>query len=549
LAKRNEFRLAGSQLPFVLHGEIAMKPIVLLLVLTLPHQVGWTQYARERNDSMVVVWGQQNHTREADCSASARITSTDSTLTIEVDVTDDNLVFNGDSLHSDHVEVWFSPSTSYPADGPPYDPTSYIWDGKSNLYLYKEMADLKAFRSEIRSPLISASNYSWESLPYDSLDPTNDEDSWLRYEIDRYLSDVRHSKLSVEKIFYGITHFGIFPENGRVVLYDRDNYSVLEKLTGLQIPDLTRFVVVQSSRKSDGYILMMTFGPEAIGFSGRNGIMQLRYMVDVVDVDESGKQQTILSTSAHKRWGDPSTFKQLDPYPQIRVLLSPDFREAGDPRSCHYENNLLPVNYLPPDFLYTQAGWIPVERTVDEFYAYDQPFGFSLDNIVKLSYHRAPFRYRVEQRGKDTLEFLNASMGEHLFVGRRLVCNTSDTLATFLLSDSSVAVLLSTFESSGSFTRSFLSSLRLAAGSSERVLAELLNGSELYCTDSLRFEEKQWDRDRMRWDEMYDDKNFDWSHVYRWERFGRSIVIDLGNGIRLRLSWDGQGSNVEYSRL
>jgi hypothetical protein len=526
-----------------------MKPLVLLLVLTLSHHVGWTQDARVRNDSLVVVGGQQNHSGQADCNARARITSTDSTLTIEVDVADGNLVFSGDSLHSDHVEVWFSPSASYPADGPPYDLTSYIWDGKSNLYLYKEMADLKAFRSEIQSPVIGASNYSRESLTYDSLDGTYYDDSWLRYEIDRYLSDVRHSKLSVEKIFYGITHFGIFPDNGRVVLYDRENYSVLEKLTGLQIPDLTRFVVVQSSRKSDGYILTMTFGPEAIGFSGRNGIMQLRYMVDVVDVDESGKQQTILSTSAHRRWGDPSTFRQLDPDPQIKVPLSPDFREAGDPRSCHYENNLLPVNYLPSDFLYTRAGWIPVERTVDEFYAYNQPCGFSLENIVKLSYHRAPFRYRAERRGKDTLEFLGASMEEHLFVGRRLVCKTSDTLATFLLSDSSVAVLLSTLESSGSINRSFHSSLILAAGSSAKELAVLLNGSELYCTDSLRFEEKQWDRDRMRWDEMSDDKNFDWSHVYTWERFGRSIVIDLGKGTRLRLSWDGQGNNVTYSRL
>jgi hypothetical protein len=233
----------------------------------------------------------------------------------------------------------------------------------------------------------------------------------------------------------------------------------------------------------------------------------------------------------------------------MRVHLYPDFPEAGNPPSWRYLDNLSPTNYLPLDFLYTQQGWVPIEKTVDRFYAYDQPAGFSLHNIVKLSFRRATLHYRTEKRGKDTLEFLTTSTAEYVFVGRRYLCQTRDTLATFLLADSSLATLLSTFESSGTFSRSFSSSLVLAAGSSEKTLAEIWNGSAMTFSDSLQVEDKQWDETRMNWDQMYDDRNFNWTKIYSWENHGRSIVIDLGKGIRVRISWSDLGNDVDYSRL
>jgi hypothetical protein len=355
--------------------------------------------------------------------------------------------------------------------------------------------------------------------------------------------------LSVDTIFYGITHLGFFPGTGQVLLYDHRHYSILERLIGAGIADLTRYAVAQSSIRPRGYTLTITLQPEAIGFSGRHGTHQLRFMIDVVDVDDRGRQETVLSTSSHRRWGDPATFTQLDLYPPLRVDLHPDFPEAGNPRARRYDDDLHPVNYLPLDFLYTKAGWVPVERITDPFYAYDQPAGFTLENVLKLSFRRATLQYRMEMRGRDTLEFLTTSTGEYCFVGRRFVRQTKDTLATFLLSDSSVAILSSTCESTGTFTQSFSSSLILAAGSSETILGELWNGSWLTFTDSLRFEEKQWDQGRMRWDEMYDEKNFDWTGICSWERFGRSMVIDLGNAIRVRISWNDLGGNIAHARL
>jgi hypothetical protein len=523
-----------------------MKSLITVLLLLLIHQTTLAQVGHVRHDSLVVVWGQKNYSGISDCSACANISSTDSTLTIEIDVTDDKLVYRKDSLHSDHVEIWFSPRAHYDS-GPPYYTTSYIWDSKRNLYLFKDTANLQAFQREIRSPLINASNYESESLSYDSLDPS--DESWLKDEIDKYLNDVRQSKLSLEKIFYGIVHLGFFPESGQIILYDRENYSVLEKLIGLRIPDLTRFAVFQLFTKPNGYRLKITLRPEAIGFSGRNGISQLKFMVDVIDVDNRGRQETILSTSTNRRWGDPSTFKQLDLYPPIRVHLCKDFPEAGNPRAYVYSHRFLPVNYLPLDFLYTEMGWIPVERTIDGFYAYNQPEGFSLENITKLSYKRAMLHYRSERKGKDTLEFLNSSGMGYLFIGRRFVCPTKDTLAMFLLPDSSVAILFSKFESSGTFTRTFLSSLSLAAGSIETTLAEIWNGSELIFTPSLSCKEGEWDKSRMEWDKMYDEQNFDWTKIFRWDHFGRSIVVDLGNNIRVQISWSNLGNNVKYLRL
>jgi hypothetical protein len=525
-----------------------LNTLTLFLLLLLPAAASPQDYSIRR-DSLVVAWGEKNYSGSADCSANASIASTDSTLVIEIDVVDDKLVLGNDPLRSDHVELWFAISQLYDFDpnsddsyfDTPYR-TSYLWDGNKQLYLFKGKADLKGFEREIRSPSISASNYGEKRLLYEDLDCR--DESWLKREIDQYLGEARRSKLTEARMFYCITHLGILPENGEVVLYDRENYSVLERMIEAGIPDLSRFATCRSVTKPNGYSVTITLRPEAIGFSFNEGITQLRYMIDVVDVDERGRQETILSSSPKRRWGDPSTFKQLDLYPPIRVPLDAGFPEAGDPKARHYsEYDFLPMNYLSHYFLYTTVGWIPVERTTDPFNVYNRPFGFALDNINKISFKRGPLSFRMVTKGKDTLRYLSVSRGEFLFVGRRFVFPTRDTLATFFLSDSSTALLVTKFESSG------YSPLILAAGSSKTMLTEFWGETEMRFTDSLRFQEKEWDRNRVNWDDMYSDRNFDWSTIFHWERPGRSIVIDLGNGIRIRISWNDRGGNVTYVKF
>jgi hypothetical protein len=192
---------------------------------------------------------------------------------------------------------------------------------------------------------------------------------------------------------------------------------------------------------------------------------------------------------------------------------------------------------------------MPVERESDPFYAYNQPFGFGLENIDKISFKKGILSYRTAMFGKDTLKYLRTSEGEYFFVDSRFVYPTTDTLSVFLLSDSSVAVLATRLDCSGTFTRSYISSLVLAAGSSETPLADMWNGTYMRFTDSLKFEEKDWGRYRVSWDDMESEKNFDWSRVFRWEKFGRSIVVHLGPAIRVRISWDDQGRNVTFTKL
>jgi len=526
--------------------------LFLLLILSAPL---FSQRHSIKRDSLFVAWGEKNYAGRGDCSASARIASTDSTLLINIDVVDDKLVLTNDPLQSDHIELWFALSLLYDFEpnsddsyfSPPYR-TSYLWDGNKQLYLFKGKADLKRFEKEIRSPSIGASNYGEEKVSYENLYSLGE--FWLKSDIDNYLSEARQSKLTKVRVFYGITHLGILPGSDQIVMYDREAYSVLEKLIGVQVADLSRYATCKTVLKPDGYSLAVSLRPEAIGFAFKNGIPQLRFMLDVVDVDETGRQETVLSTSAKRRWGDPSTFEYLNPYPPIRVHLYAPLPAAGDPRTANYLGNRLhPLNYFSDYFLYTTAGWTPVERVSDPFYAYNQPSGFILENIDKISFRRGILSYRTAMLGKDTLKYLATSQGEYLFVNSRFVYPTRDTLCTFLLSDSSVGLLATRFESSGTFTRSFLSSLALAAGSSEIQLAVMWDGTFIRFTDSLKFEEKDWDRNRVTWDDMDSEKNFDWSTIFRWEKFGRSIVVDLGRAIRVRISWDDLGHNVRSVKL
>jgi hypothetical protein len=507
------------------------------------------------HDSLTVVWGQKNYSGPADCSGNAIITSTDSTLVITVNVVDDKLVLRDDSLHSDHIELWFAIPDFYHPDYRPDDwqyevpqRTSYLWDGEKYLYLFKGKVDLKGIQRELRSPTIYAFNYSEEHPSYDALEAN--DNGWLKGEIDNYLAGPRSSTLRQTRLFYGITHLGVFPASRKIILYDREGYVPLEKMLGARIPDLSRFAACTSTVRPDGYRVVINLRPEALGFSSAFGLTRLTYTINIADADDSGRQETILSTSPNHRWGDPTTFKYAFLYPCIRVNLSSQIPEAGDPSQERFsDDEHLPISRLPKHFLYTADGWIPVERRTDSFEAYDQPEVFHLDNIGKVTFERGVLKARRTKRGNDMLTFLTVPQGEFMFVGKRITYPTRDTVATFLLADSSVAVLATKFEASGMYTHSYISYLVLAAGASETVLGEFWNNESMSFSDSLKFEAKDWDRYRVNWDDMESEKNFKWASIFFWERPGRSMVIDLGRGIRVRISWDDRGNNITYTRL
>jgi hypothetical protein len=205
-----------------------------------------------------------------------------------------------------------------------------------------------------------------------------------------------------------------------------------------------------------------------------------------------------------------------------------------------------PVEYVPLGFLYTNAGWIPVNRVAERFSSYNQPSGFLIESISRISFQRVPFHYRAERRGNDTLEVLGRSTGENLFVGRRFVCPTKDTIATFLLGDTTVAVLTSKTDAPSNIQVAFSSSLLLFSGSSQTTLAEIFDERSARFTPTLHYRGEEHLR---RMDELYDGESFDWAQLIRWEQFGRSLVVDLGKGTRVRISWDGTGRDVTYSEL
>jgi hypothetical protein len=505
------------------------------------------------SDSLFVVWGEKNYSGKQDCSAKARITSNDTSIIVEVEVTDDNLIFNNDPLNSDHVEIWFALRYLYNYEQPSdnyYEPdnvTAYLYGNTSYLYLYKGKCDLSAFNKEIKSPVIESEAFGGE-MSYDKL---SSDENWLKEKIDIYLSDLRGASLKKTHVFYGVVHLGVLPKTSKAILYDKEAYAVLQKQAGVTIPDYSQFMKVESNTTENGYSVKMVLPPQALGFVTNIGLQNGRFVINIIDSDTPGKQETLLSTSQKQKWGEPATFNELRFHTDIQATLFSKFQAFGTAKN---DNTIGPElrGYLSHVFMYTTKGWVPLDREYVQFYEYDQPASFTLPNIQKCRFKRGTLDYEEKTFGKHVLGYLNTSKSKLLTIDGITQYQLDGVLNTFLLPDGSVGLITTEYDITGTYTKSMESHLYLIANNKKTLLAQFTDfdpsSSSIRFDDSIKITAKEWDRKYINW-WAYDGKNGDWSKLITLDNKGRFLLVDLGNKQRVKIWWNDSGGDVKFQKL
>lgn len=289
-----------------------------------------------QTDHFYPKWGAKNITSPTDIQASASVYSDGERIHIEVNVVDDILVNNADVLHTDHVEVWFGMPLYEIMD------TSWYFSEQYNAKHYFEKANLP----KRHYCIYPKKTNSWLDLPmpkvmlYDHFQYTG----CMKFQKD--LSCYRCNTLQTSNDFSGMTHFGLYMDNRPVHLMDRENYFLFEKATGYTVGDLTQGCKYQSELTANGYKVSATFDAIALGFVTLPDISHLRIMIDVVDVDATGKQESLLSSATNRKWGNFTTFNTIK------------FKKPIQTNYTYLPSNFLIHKIIQPQFMvYSDEGW------------------------------------------------------------------------------------------------------------------------------------------------------------------------------------------------
>jgi hypothetical protein len=191
-------------------------------------------------------------------------------------------------------------------------------------------------------------------------------DQWLKSKIDTYLEDARSDSLYKSYVFFGITHFGVYPGGGLVTMYDRENYDYFKKYLNTEIGELNNYITAQTKVIGNTYTAQIKVKPEALGFVPSSAMHDLNFLIDIVDSDREGKQSTVLSTETKRKWADINTFSDAYLRNPIKVNIDPDFPFlGGNKKNSVIEKELRSRIY--DTYIYTDQGWRGIQRTPDNF--------------------------------------------------------------------------------------------------------------------------------------------------------------------------------------
>lgn len=218
------------------------------------------------------VWGRENISRSSDFSAEARVFSDGRRLNLRLTVRDDDLIISDDPLNSDHAKIWFALPSLVDTRAPEF--YAYPEEGGGDFYwlLEKGKDALAMAFSEAMSGDGSVSK-----------------------------------ELKKVKVFYGITHLALYPDGRPAMSLDREFYKLLK---GFNLGDPASFVRYKAIQTDDGYEIIASLPPEALGWVLAREFSEILWLCDVVDVDRE-KQESLLSSSGKRKRGSPASFSNL----------------------------------------------------------------------------------------------------------------------------------------------------------------------------------------------------------------------------------------------
>lgn len=225
-----------------------------------------------------------------DLSATVKGYATPDSIIFEIQVTDDKLFPDTDPNSGDRVEIWFGhPETDFS------DFLVAEKNGKSWIFRNSaepgDNADLKRFTEHADYPTNGK-----------VLDPGTQD--WVPAEVPL------PGELRAERVFYGLTRFGFYPDGRPPVQLDRDKYRHIENFLGYQLDDLSNQARYTVNTIKGGYSMRIALNNRCLGFATAFTMRDIRFVVDIADVDKKDEPASFLSTSSNRYYGRPFYFNK-----------------------------------------------------------------------------------------------------------------------------------------------------------------------------------------------------------------------------------------------
>ncbi len=522
--------------------------IVIVVILIKFYSPNYGQQKFDYSDSLSIVWGAENFSGQEDLNADCKIISDGEKLKIQVKVSDDIISLNSDPINSDHIELWFalpkiSEINGYKSNYLETLTTSFIAADGSILCLYKNSSDLDSLKIELDNPRIHLFGQSEDTTYY-----LKDDEEGFLYGVNLFLGDLRTSNLKKENIFFGLVHFGILPQSGKVIQYDAETYNIFEKMTNIKLDDLIKYIKTESKISGTDYEINVEVLPEALGFVSKYGIKELRFMVDVVDVDLSSKQESLISTSKNRNWGDPKSFTNIKLAKPISVKLDDNIQYIGD-TNAKSEIAFKFLDLAPNTFVKSKMGWKPVTVSQLTYWGPNRPNYYSLPYISKYRFNLKEQNYNSEFIHNNLFEYFDFPNEKYVFINKKILLKNEELVAKIFLPNDSLA-LLTTEYSTTSWGDQIHSILNLTKSNSQEPLLSYLSGypPSIDLGDTLFIKEK-WDYSKIDWNQYEGGPNVHWKNIIKLLPNYLGMEVDLGLGVKYLITWNEKGEEITFTKV
>lgn len=527
-----------------------MKYIYKISILILLCSPNYGQQNFDYNDSLNIVWGLKNYSGHDDLNANCKIISDGEKLQIQVKVSDDIINFNSDPINSDHIELWFAlpeilERYGYKSNYIETLTTSFIAND-SILCLYDNNSNLDSLKNELKNPHINFVAQGEDTIYY-----VKDDEQWLQNDVDEFLEDLRSSNLREENIFFGLVHFGILPKSENVILYDTETYNIFQKMTHIELDDLTKYIKIKSKISETDYQINVEVLPEALGFVSKYGIKELRFMIDVVDVDLTSKQESLISTSQNRIWGNPKSFNNIKLAKPICVKLDENIKYIGDP-AAKSKIAFQFFNLVPNTYVKSKNGWKPVTLSKLFYEAVNRPYYYFLPYISKYQFNLEQINYNSEFINNNLFEYFDFPDDQYTFINKKIILKSEDLISKIFLPNDSLALLTTGF-STTTWGDQITSYLYFKKINKQKTLLYYISDISMnppsVFLGNNQFINKKWDYSKLKWNPYEGDPKIHWENVIKLSPNNLGIEIDLGLGVKYLINWNEKGEEITFSKI
>lgn len=358
-------------------------PVLVLMCICFTYSTIISQNDILGKDSLELsfypISGLENYHSENDCKITGSAWIDSLSVKINLTVKDDYLKLDKPYNQGDFIEIIFAV--------PELKDSGNIYITHNNVaYYFKMSNDIKKFKREWKNPLIKFEDFEYNKvIRYKNLLKENKTE--LIEDVNRTIDPENFNKFNLKHIPYGETNFLFYPASKTVVNGNLEKiiekYFTEEYDFGFEIPKLENKVKYIAKIDSNSYNIQLTFPISSFAYISAKLAHEIKFIINVFDVDSEDKSKTIFSISPNANNNMFSSYVSL--FSNSTFMDSITF------------SRILPNKYdtsISPIFLNTTDGWRPLEKEIFNFGMVTSLIHFKTVNLYAINFSFGTVEHR-----------------------------------------------------------------------------------------------------------------------------------------------------------